>query len=186
MELTPRQWVVRRATVDDAAAIAAVASAAWSDTYTDLLHSETIEAFVRSAYSSERLVTRITSNHLYVASGDGPVVAFADAQVLSDRIVLGAIYALPQLRGHGVGTALLKALLAALPPLPMTADVVVGNRKGEVFYERRGFVPRETLHADLFGEAVVERRWWRDPSEPRPDDDDRAAAWMNERTVPRI
>jgi len=169
MESNPRQWVVRRATVDDAAAIAAVASAAWSDTYAGLLHSETIEALVRSAYSPERLVNRITSNHLYVASDDGPVVAFADAQVLSDRIVLGAIYALPQLRGQGAGTALLKALLAALPPLPMTADVVADNRKGEVFYERRGFVPREPLHADLFGEAVVERRWWR-------DDDDRATA----------
>ena len=91
MELTPRQWVVRRATIGDAAAIAAMASAAWSDTYAGLLHSETIEAFVRSAYSPERLVTRITSNHLYVASGDGPVVAFADARILPDRIVLEAI-----------------------------------------------------------------------------------------------
>lgn len=88
--------------------------------------------------------------------------------VLPERVVLDAIYALPQLRGHGLGTALLTALLATLPPLPMTADVVAGNRKGEVFYERRGFVPRETLQVDLLGEAVVERRWWRDRSEPGP------------------
>lgn len=169
VQSTPPRWEVRRATLDDAPAIAAVASAAWSNTYAGLLRSETIEAFVRSAYSPERLVTRITSNHLYVASGDGPVVAFADARILSDRIVLEAIYAVPQLRGQGAGTALLKALLAALPPLPMTADVVADNRKGEVFYERRGFVPRETLHANLFGEAVVERRWWRDRSEPSAD-----------------
>ncbi|MDQ3552846.1 MAG: GNAT family N-acetyltransferase [Chloroflexota bacterium] len=148
-----------------------MASAAWSDTYAGLLRAETIVAFLRSAYSPERLVTRITSNHLYVALDDGPVVAFADARVLPERIALEAIYALPQLRTHGAGTALLEALFAALPPLPMTADVVAGNRKGEIFYERRGFVPRETLPADLFGEAVVERRWWRDRPEQRDDDD---------------
>lgn len=160
---TPTLWAVRRATVEDAEAIAAVASAAWSDTYAGLLRAETIRAFVRSAYSPQRLVTRITSNHVCVAEGHRGIVAFADARVLPDRISIDAIYALPELRGRGAGTVLLQALLSALPSLPMTADVVAGNRKGEVFYERRGFVPRETLHAGLYGEVVVERRWWREP-----------------------
>ena len=45
------------------------------------------------------------------------------------------------------------------PGQPISADVLDGNRKGETFYEARGFVPRERLEADLFGEPVVERRW---------------------------
>jgi len=65
------------------------------------------------------------------------------------------------MRGRGAGTALLWTLLRVLPALPMSADVLAGNRKGEVFYERRGFVARETMEAELFGEPVVERRWWR-------------------------
>jgi hypothetical protein len=41
------------------------------------------------------------------------------------------------------------------------ADVLAGNRKGEPFYEARGFEPRETLDEQLGGELVAERRWWR-------------------------
>lgn len=154
---------VRRATLGDVTAVARVARAAWADTYRDLLRPETIEAFVANAYSPERLSFRIAANRFYVAEGDAKVIAFADASVVDDRIVLHAIYADPARRRQGAGTALLEALLAELPPLPMTADVLVHNRKGEAFYERRGFAPRERLEASLFGEPVVERRWWRPP-----------------------
>jgi hypothetical protein len=40
----------------------------------------------------------------------------------------------------------------------VAADVLSGNRKGEVFYERRGFIPREVLEDELYGEPVIERR----------------------------
>lgn len=156
-------WAVRRAKPEDADAIAAVARAAWRDTYHGLLREETIEAFVAAAYSADRLRARIASDHFYVAEGEPGIVAFADAIALPDRIELAAIYTLPELRGRGAGSALLQTLLRVQPDLPMTADVLSGNRKGEIFYERRGFVPREELRADLFGEAVVERRWWRHP-----------------------
>jgi hypothetical protein len=55
---------------------------------------------------------------------------------------------------------LLAALRSRFPDLPVAADVLSGNVKGEAFYERRGFFPRETLEVDLFGEPVLERRWW--------------------------
>lgn len=65
------------------------------------------------------------------------------------------------MRGHGAGTSLLGKLVELFPGRDISADVVENNRKGEVFYERRGFAPRERLEAMLFGEAVIERRWWR-------------------------
>ncbi len=43
----------------------------------------------------------------------------------------------------------------------VSADVLAGNRKGEAFYERKGFEPAERLDAELFGEPAAERRWWR-------------------------
>ncbi|HEX6987261.1 MAG TPA: hypothetical protein VF170_17925, partial [Planctomycetaceae bacterium] len=64
--------------------------------------------------------------------------------------------------GEGAGTMLLGTLRARFPDRPVVADVLTGNRKGEVFYERRGFVPREAFEEDLFGEQVAERRWWLD------------------------
>jgi GNAT superfamily N-acetyltransferase len=152
---------VRRATQDDVDAIRAVAAAAWRDTYRGLLRAETIETFIVRGYSQERVAARVRDDAFYVAEGPAGVVAFADAVEHEDRLELQAIYAEPTVRGRGAGSALLDALVGEFPEREISADVVDGNRNGEVFYERRGFVPRERLEVTLLGEHVVERRWWR-------------------------
>lgn len=151
---------LRDAETGDAEAVRAVAAAAWRDTYAGVLADPTIEAFIDAAYSIERLELRIARHDFLVVEHEGRIIAFADAIAGSDRLTLAAIYAHPEWRGRGAGSMLLSALRSRFPALPVTADVVSGNRKGEVFYERRGFVPRETLEEELFGERVVERRWW--------------------------
>jgi GNAT superfamily N-acetyltransferase len=151
---------VRDATPADIEGIARIAAAAWRDTYKGLLAPATIEAFIAGAYSAERLARRVARDEFLVGLADGVVVAFADAFVDDDRLTLAAIYVDPPRRGAGTGTLLLEELRRRHPELPVVADVLNGNRKGEVFYERRGFEPRETLEDDLFGERVVERRWW--------------------------
>jgi len=161
---------VRQASAGDAAAIALVAAAAWRDTYAGLLRSDTIETFIERAYSIERLERRIDRDVFLLALRDDQVVAFADAAEAESEagayVDLYAIYALPEVRGHGAGTALLSEIRARFPSKPIAAEVLVGNRKGEVFYERRGFVPRERIDTELFGEPVVERRWWLAPAAP--------------------
>jgi GNAT superfamily N-acetyltransferase len=153
---------VRRAWPEDIEAIRAVAAAAWRDTYAGLLKPETIESFIAGSYSFERMEQRIAST--FVAE-DGPeLIAFAGAVQLRDHVDLVAIYARPEWRGRGAGTLLLDAVQTAFPGQTISADVLDGNRKGEVFYETRGFVPRERLEAELFGEPVVERRWWLVPN----------------------
>jgi GNAT superfamily N-acetyltransferase len=161
---------VRQAIAGDAPAIALVAAAAWRDAYAGLLRSDTIETFIERAYSIDRLERRIDRDVFLLALQDDRVVAFADgAEAESEAgpyVDLYAIYALPEVRGHGAGTALLSEIQARLPSLSIAAEVLVGNRKGEVFYERRGFVPRERIDTELFGESVVERRWWLVPPAP--------------------
>lgn len=159
-------WTVRPATPTDIDAIRSVAQAGWRDTYADLLQPETIEAFLEQAYSSDRLRVRIASDQFYVAEGSEGIVAFADAFEEPDRLNLKAIYALPSFRGQGAGSALLDALAARFPNLPIAANVLVGNRKGETFYQQRGFEVRETIEGRLSGERVLERRWWRPPRSP--------------------
>ena len=149
---------VRRATDADIEAVRNVAAAAWRDTYEGLLKPATIEEFIAGAYSPERMQQRIGST--FVAEDHGEVIAFAGAIQFADHVDLVAIYAIPARRGEGAGTHLLDAVREAFPGQPISADVLDGNRKGETFYEARGFVPRERLEAELFGEPVVERRWW--------------------------
>jgi GNAT superfamily N-acetyltransferase len=150
---------VRRALADDVGAVRAVAAAAWRDTYAGLLENGTIEAFIEGAYSAERLQRRIAADTFLVAVEDGTIVAFADALEREDRVDLLAIYALPASRGRGAGSALLDEVRDRFPGRTVVAEVLVGNRKGEAFYERRGFEPGETVETQLFGEPVVERRW---------------------------
>jgi GNAT superfamily N-acetyltransferase len=157
---------VRRATPSHATAIRDIAHAAWMDTYRELLREETIEWFVERAYSEERVALRIERHETWVAELDGAIAAFAETAVEADRITLVAIYASPGMRGRGLGSALLDAIVDAHPDLPIAADVLDGNRKGETFYEARGFEPRETLEEQLGAELVVERRWWRSAAQP--------------------
>jgi ribosomal protein S18 acetylase RimI-like enzyme len=154
-------WQVRRATEGDVDAVRAVAAAAWRDTYDGLLRPETIETFIARGYSPERVAARVRDDAFLVAERPMGIVAFADAVEHEDRLELQAIYAHPDARGQGAGSALLDALVGEFPERAISADVVEGNRIGEAFYERRGFVPRERLELTLLGEQVVERRWWR-------------------------
>jgi GNAT superfamily N-acetyltransferase len=158
--------VVRLATIGDASAIGEVAAAAWRDTYTGLLRPATIEQFIATAYAVESIVRRIERDTFLVAELDGTIRAFADAVSEPTHVVLAAIYAAPSWRGHGLGVALLDEVRRRLPEAPISADVLVGNRLGEAFYERHGFVAHEDVRADLFGEPVRERRFWL--GEPAP------------------
>jgi ribosomal protein S18 acetylase RimI-like enzyme len=153
-------WIVRAATSADIEAVRAVAAAAWRDTYDGLLRAETIEAFLGRAYAPEQVGRRIGSDAFLVAIEGEQVVAFADAREDDEQVHLLAIYALPAARGRGAGSALLAELLGRFRGRPIVAEVLVGNRKGEAFYEARGFEPAETIEQELFGEPVTERRWW--------------------------
>jgi GNAT superfamily N-acetyltransferase len=161
---------VRRATPSHAAAIREIAQSAWRATYRGMLRDETIEWFVERAYSEERVALRIERHETWVAELDGVVAAFAETAVepagAPDRVTLVAIYASPGMRGRGLGSALLDAIVEAHPDLPIAADVLAGNRMGETFYEARGFEPREVIDEQLGAELVVERRWWRPAAQP--------------------
>ncbi len=152
---------VRDATTADVEVVRAIAAAAWRDTYAEHLAEATIEAFLERSYSVERVTRRIQHDTFLLAvDGDGSVTAFADAREGDGYLHLLAIYALPESRGRGAGTSLLEALRGRFPDQAIAAEVLDGNRKGEAFYAARGFVPREALEADLFGDHIVERRWW--------------------------
>jgi GNAT superfamily N-acetyltransferase len=152
---------VRRATASHAPAIRRIAHDAWRDTYAGMLRPDTIEWFLARAYSEERVALRIERHETWVAELDGSVAAYAETAIEPDRVTLVAIYADPAVRRVGLGSALLDAIVSTHPGLPVVADVLDGNRKGEPFYEAWGFEPRESVDEQLGDELVAERRWWR-------------------------
>ena len=160
-----RAWV-RAAEPEDAPAIRDVAVRAWWATYAGRMLDETIERFLAVAYSEERIGVRIERHEVLVAgvASEGrpwpAVAAFAEVAVHDDHLQLVSIYALPEARGRGLGTALVEAVVAAHPDDDLAADVLLDNELAEPFYRARGFVPGDELIDEILGELVRERRWW--------------------------
>ena len=162
---------VRPANPDDVPAIREVALSAWHATYRGMIPRRAIERFLARAYSEERVALRLARHDVLVAlrspsaarAGVEPVPvvqAFAECSVEDGHLQLVAFYAHPRARGRGLGGALLDAVIERYPGLDITADVLVGNVRGEPFYASRGFVPVEVLEEELGGALVSERRWW--------------------------
>lgn len=163
---------IRRAEPTDLVAVAAIAEGSWQTAYADLLPAHTISALIEAAYSPAALRQRWEDHPIYLVIEDGSVIAFADAFIQDDQVVVSAICTHPDHRRKGAATLLLDWIHSLAPPLPMIADVVLGSHAAESFYEKLGFVPGETMQVTLFGERLIERRWWLGPR-PLPANDER-------------
>jgi len=130
--------------------------------YAGFLRPETLDAWLKGVYSTEALVKRWQDHPVYIADVDGVTVGFADAFIEDDRIFLSALFTLPAFRLRGAGRDLVGRVRTIAEALPVTCDVLLGNEASEPFFERLGFVPGETLRTTIFGEQVVERRWYLD------------------------
>jgi GNAT superfamily N-acetyltransferase len=136
-------FVVRKAGIADALAIAEVHVLAWQQTYRHLVDSEELDALdpaVRAVRWCE-----ILSSHdedAWVAVMAGKVVAWITTSVRDperhprDR-ELNGIYALAGVHGSGVGQALLDTALGDAPAFLWTA---AHNPRAHAFYLRNGFV----------------------------------------------
>lgn len=152
--------IIRRAEPSDLVDVAEIAAASWLAAYAGLLKPETVSAWVEAAYSPAALRQRWEDHPIYLVVDDGRVVAFADAFIEDDQIVTSALCTHPDFRRRGAASKLLDWIRSLAPPLPIIADIVLGSEAAERFYEAKGFVPGETIQVKLFGERLIERRWW--------------------------
>jgi GNAT superfamily N-acetyltransferase len=160
---------VRRATVDDAAALGSVHVRAWQaayrgqmpDDYLDGLRAEERAAMWRQSFDRRR-----TDRVLLVAEIEGGVVGFALAGSTDDPPGLGELYALnvdPDSWGAGAGQALLAAVREALVGLghdEAVLWVLPGNARARRVYEANGWVADGAERVmDILGVTVSEVRY---------------------------
>ncbi|MFQ5967801.1 MAG: GNAT family N-acetyltransferase [Acidimicrobiia bacterium] len=155
---------VRGAEPQDLEAVADIAARAWWDTYAPLLKPDTIRAVLAHTYSDRAMHHRWEDHPMFLVVDPEDPIAFAEAFIEDERIVLGALYVRSGDRGRGAGSMLLEQVAHIDPSLPVTSDVLLGARSAEAFYEAHGFVPGETVKSFLYGEPIVERRWWKEPA----------------------
>ena len=126
---------LRRATPDDAPAVAGIWYAGWQDAHLGHVPEELVAARTRSTFD-ERALERVADTA--VAEADGEVIGFV--MVAYDEV--DQVYVDASRRGSGVAGLLLteaeRLVLAGGHPVAWLA-VVPGNARARRFYERRGW-----------------------------------------------
>ncbi|WP_255151014.1 GNAT family N-acetyltransferase [Halorarius halobius] len=151
---------VRPADPEDATGIAAVARAAWWETYPGILDTDVIEATLEEVYDEEfvREAMRERDDLLYLVAEDDGVIGFATAQqTWADEVEIHTLYVEPSRWEAGIGTALLESVAASAAEAGadrLRVGVLSGNSVGRAFVETRGFERVETRTA-AFGEREV-------------------------------
>jgi ribosomal protein S18 acetylase RimI-like enzyme len=134
-------FVLRAATADDAAGIAAVHTQSWQETYSPLVEPGELDRL-----SVERRAQRWAENlgaggEAWVAEVDGAVIGFSSVGGggHDDRprpLELSMLYLLGGYHGTGAGQALLDAAIGDSPAFLFVAR---DNPRAIRFYERNGF-----------------------------------------------
>jgi GNAT superfamily N-acetyltransferase len=151
-----RRFVIRPATVDDAAGILRCLGAAFEPYRT----SYTPAAFEDTVLGPEKLRQRMATMSILVAVDDaGEVVGTIGHRLMDDaRGHVRGMAVLPDWKGSGLAAALMASVESELRRrgcTRMTLNSVAPLQRAIAFYERRGFRTTGRV-TDLFGMPLVE------------------------------
>jgi ribosomal protein S18 acetylase RimI-like enzyme len=135
-------YVVRYATDADLTVVSEIKVRNWAETYGPLLGDNVIAPFLDQDAQLEALRKQASDPDtlLLVADDGNNVVGFALTFVSRDPVPwLESLHVIAEVRGHGVGTLLMRATAARLLAsghTGMRLGVIVGNDSAARFYER--------------------------------------------------
>jgi ribosomal-protein-alanine N-acetyltransferase len=159
-----RFWIERLAGHEDLDGVLQVGAESFTNPWT------------REMYASE-LENRSACHILVVRTDERPVVGFCAFWLVCDEIHINNMAILPGLRGQGIGTALIRAVLDrgdALGATRATLEVRASNATARRLYERIGFRlsgTRRRYYTSPVEDALI--FWWdraRPEAEPPPPD----------------
>jgi GNAT superfamily N-acetyltransferase len=155
------EYVIRRAVLADAEALARVHEATWRETYIGLMSEQMLNALTADARAEAwRRILSGAAGYLattYVAEGHGELVAFASCgeQRNADFAAQGyagefaAVYVLKSAQRRGVGTRLMRAMMA---------DLAGRGLSGFTLWVPRDSIPARSLYEQLGGVLIGQRK----------------------------
>jgi ribosomal protein S18 acetylase RimI-like enzyme len=168
------RWVLRRATSDDALAMAAMHIRAWRVAYQGIVsdvHLDGLEIEARAArYRLSPTGPDDPETWLAVTARSGDVIGFVVTGPCRDADVpdfgeLWSIYVDPAHWGDGIGTALMADAVARLQRAGFAAAVLwvlTDNVQARRFYEAKGWRPDGRVKTvEIGGQATGETRYRR-------------------------
>lgn len=164
---------IDRATVADAAQLAAVQIASWRAAFDGLLAGSELAAMhveeLRGSW--ERILADEVGSWprfgTFAVREGGRLVGYSRFYPTEDQdddparvATIGSIYTLPEGWGTGVGTALMSAVVSALAEAgyrESTLWVLQGNRRAQSFYRSCGWAQDHGVEQILSGDKTVEK-----------------------------
>lgn len=130
----------------DIPVITKIQKGAWLSTYPNLGIGVTRNDVLKKDFTgleAARYQNMAKDNWRYfLARKDGRVIGYAAAQKRAGRGIIKLIHVLPEFWGLGVGSSLLKRVLAWLADSQkITLQVAKKNRRAIAFYQKFGFFP---------------------------------------------
>lgn len=140
---------LRLAQASDAAAIRAVAEAAWWKTYLGILSDDAIEEALESHYADDSIAAALAEGQQWVlAEQDGVLLGFCATEFFADRLLIFVhkLYVDPNKQGTGSGKQLMQYVMG-LQPSARAVQLLVnrGNHKAQAFYLRQGLRMRQSV-----------------------------------------
>lgn len=152
--------LLRPATTADIPSIRSIAHAAWPVAYASILSPAQLAYMLERMYSEAGLHEQIATlgHHFLLAERDEVAIGFAGYahQHTPGRTRLHKLYVLPQVKGGGVGHALLEAVLMAAQMAGDAAVELNVNKYNPAkdFYRRHGFTVERDEVIDI-GQGYV-------------------------------
>jgi ribosomal protein S18 acetylase RimI-like enzyme len=154
-------YLIRRAVLADAAALAQVHDTTWRETYTGLMSEQMLDALTADARTEAwRRILSGETGYLattYVAEGSGELVAFGSCGEQRDQDFAAAgyqgecaaIYVLKTAQRRGVGKRLMTMMMR---------DLAEQGLAGFSLWVPRDNIPARSLYEQLGGKLIGERK----------------------------
>ena len=152
---------VRSASPRDLAAVSALLTRTWHDTYDKLYGSAKVGEITSSWHSVEALQRQLDApqSEFLVADDGAEIVGMAYARMVDRGTAhLFQLYVDPVAQGTGLGRALLEELVGCFPDARrMELEVAGANERAIGFYGHHGFATRERGKENGIETVVLER-----------------------------
>nr|WP_294874433.1 GNAT family N-acetyltransferase [uncultured Pedobacter sp.] len=154
--------ILRKGKEEDIATIQDLADRTWRITYAEYLSTEQIDYMLEKMYNRGELLSQLEKGHTFlIAEEDNEDLGFAGFSVIAPEnhsYKLHKLYVLPQTHGRGVGKLLINEVFnlvkrAGGKSLQLNVNK---NNKAKDFYERAGFIIKETVVLDIGNGFVMD------------------------------
>ena len=158
--------IIREADGNDLLAVLDVGRRTWPVTYGPIAGEDYVKMGLAKWWTEGATIPAIRAGRVTVAELDGAVVGIASVGPHENHLVLWKLYVLPECQGQGIGSALVRSVVATATGVhsEIRISYLVGNTLAEGFYRSKGFVE---ISRESGGDGIPESVWMQLELDPR-------------------